>query len=566
MKLLFYHAVEPESYTNRVFLGVASLYLKTFIDIHDPDLAGTLHWMLPQQRRMTDDELIKLINEKKPDIFCTSHYIWNHKFLLDQLSRIKSRLDPNIKIIAGGPSVSVNIEQDFFEKYPFIDYAIYGAGEQAFYDILKSIQQNKKIIAFNTSNCAWYDTPRQTQITADYKYVPIPSISHYTHNEQMFREMVDKERADGYDVGIPYELTRGCPYSCTFCDWNSGLGNKVSRRRGTYKNEIDLFAELKVYHLFLSDANVGQYDEDIDVIAYFAEKNIKENCNFKLMGNFSKLKKQNNLKIFHLMANGKLIISGFNMSVQDIDKTVLDNIDRPDITWEEHIKIIDELNQAYPHYHTKTQLIQGLPGQTVASWKKTLATITRKKILPIVFMNELLPASPASLNKNYHDKFKFEYDSTSTRYSTRTVSPFFTGTFPVSCVSFSRDDMVEMTILTGIYTTLAVLKIALDEVNFDLDQIVESFYKTSNYQLIKENLSTNWSQGNFYYTCGFEGNKNFISACSPNEIAHDWLLNQSFMNLILKNTFDTSLKKKVFLSYKDKVINRLIIDILNDYS
>jgi hypothetical protein len=126
--------------------------------------------------------------------------------------------------------------------------------------------------------------------------------------------------------------------------------------------------------------------------------------------------------------------------------------------------------------------------------------------------------------------------------------------------------MVEMTILTGLYTTLAVLKIALDEGNFDLDRIVESFYKTSNYQLIKENLSTNWSQGNFYYTCGFEGNKNFISACSPSEIAHDWLLNQSFMNLILKNTFDTSLKKKIFLSYKDKVINRLIIDILNDYS
>ena len=110
-----------------------------------------------------------------------------------------------------------------------------------------------------------------------------------------------------------------------FCDWNSGLTNKTTRRKGTYEDEIDLFYDLGIKGIYLADANVGQYEEDIDMVAYLAKKNIEEGAEFRTDGNFSKLRKENNLKIYHLLARGNLITdnAGFIISVQDTNEDVL---------------------------------------------------------------------------------------------------------------------------------------------------------------------------------------------------------------------------------------------------
>jgi radical SAM superfamily enzyme YgiQ (UPF0313 family) len=190
MKLLFYHAIDSEPHTNSIFLGLASLYLKTFIDINDPELSSTLTWLLPQQRILPDQELIDLIEKNDVDILCTSHYIWNNHLLLNQIQNIKTKINKKIIIISGGPSVSVNVDKDFLKNNPNIDYAVYGAGEQAFYDVLKSVINKTKLISFNTSNIAWYDHTKEKQIVAEYKYVPIPSTSHYLHNANFLKDMV----------------------------------------------------------------------------------------------------------------------------------------------------------------------------------------------------------------------------------------------------------------------------------------------------------------------------------------------------------------------------------------
>ena len=156
--------------------------------------------------------------------------------------------------------------------------------------------------------------------------------------KELLQEIVQYEFDNNFDISLPYELTRGCPYSCTFCDWNGGLSTKVSRRKLTYQDEIDLFQELGIKNIFLADANVGQYDEDVDMVAYFAKKNIEENANFKVFGNLSKLRIENNKKIYNLLLESDLVdqTTGYELifSIQDIDEQVLKNIDRPDVGWE----------------------------------------------------------------------------------------------------------------------------------------------------------------------------------------------------------------------------------------
>lgn len=521
MKILFYH-YESKLFHHilyddtAVFIKSTSLYLKTYIEIKKPDIANRLEWCIPQQIKLTDDELVDLLEKEKPDLFCTTHYIWNYVNLLDQLKRIKHRVDPNMLFLAGGPSVDVNVNPEYFRKNDFIDYAFYGPGEKAFAEFIDCLINKKPFIKSEHTNMAWPDEDR-SPVVADYEYVPQLKTSPYLHNVKMLKGIVADMHDQGCNPIISYELTRGCPYSCTFCDWNSGFGNKTTRRKDSYKEEIDLFQSLGATGLFLSDANLGQYQEDVDMIEYFAEKNLKENAGFRLDYTVSKLKKDNNLKIFHTMGKANLC-TNFVISVQDSNERVLENIDRPDVGWDVHSKHIKELHSHYPQVPAIIQLIQGLPGQTVESWKQTLSEISKEdNSMPIMYVNEVLSASPAARSQEYKDKWNFEYS-----YSMRwdgSSDLFFRSPFAKSCVSFTPEDFVEMTMASLIYSAICKYKLNphFDYVRFDYDGVAETFFNSDPYKILKDNLLRNWLlHDNFYFTVEFDGTPSVkpITACS----------------------------------------------------
>jgi len=507
LKILFYHAGILE------WFYPAALQFKTYIELNYPDTAQHLDWCIPIQLQMTDQDLIAAIKNSGADVFCTSHYLWNHDFLNKQLTRITPEIKNQVKIISGGPSIDVNADPEFFDKYPYIDYAVFAAGEQAIADILTHLVFDKPMIAFNTSNCAWKHPITNKIVVAEYKFVKMMEISPLLHNEQFFSEMVEDFFKKCKHMQFPYTLTRGCPYSCTFCDWNSGFGNKVSRRKNTYQQEIDLFHKLRITNIYLADANVGQYEEDVQMVEYFAEKNIKENAGFHIGGNFSKLKKENNLKIFHAMGRGNLVNRTFNISVQDINPEILKNIDRPDVGWDVHVAMADELRQSYPHIIVKAQLINCLPGQTVSSWRETISQVVQNNIFPIVFLNEPLPASPAIYDPNYQERFQFEYvhsyrimRNESTRYSSL---------MPKKSRSFTQEDVVRMTIISSVYIALSAIKLSIIQYEleeFDIEKVADSIISTPNYSMLYNNLLRNWvDDNNFYYTVNFDGSDERIS-------------------------------------------------------
>jgi tRNA A37 methylthiotransferase MiaB len=507
LKILFYHAGSAGGQT--AWLYPAALQLKTYIDLFYQNVADQLEWLVPIQQEVSDAELIQHIERTDTDILCTSHYLWNHTFLTAQLSRVKNKLKHTIKVVAGGPSIDVNNNHNFFEQYPYIDYAVYGAGEQAFADIVDHLVNQKPMIAFNTSNCAWTNHNTKKTVVADYKFVKMIETSPFVHNKELFSAMVADAKKKNMKVWLPYTLTRGCPYSCTFCDWNSGLGNKVSRRKNTYQQEINLFQQLGVNNIYLSDANVGQYDEDVEMIEYFGQKNLQENAGFHVGGNFSKLKKDNNLKIFHIMSRTGLASKTLNFSIQDTNHEVLKNINRPDVGWDVHLSMANELQKTYPQKVIKGQLIYGLPGQTVASWRQTLEQVTQANILPVIFLNEPLPASPAIYDPEYQRKFKFEY-----LQSNRVLvndQKIYSSLIPKKSSSFDQSDLVHMNLLNAVYFALAVVNLALTEYNFkriNISTIVDDYVTTSNYQNLYNNLYHNWTvDNNFYYTINYSGNK-----------------------------------------------------------
>jgi tRNA A37 methylthiotransferase MiaB len=521
IKILLYHC----DYGTWIY--PTALQLKTYIDLLYPATAEKLEWLIPLQNEISDEELLQHIKQNKVDILCTSHYLWNHDQLTNQLCRIKNRLRDQT-VIAGGPSIDVNVNEKFFQQYPYIDYAVYGAGEQAFADIVNHLVFGSPLIAFNTSNCAWQNSNTGKTVVADYKFVKMLETSPFLHNETMFASMIQNSQHE--NQWLPYTLTRGCPYTCTFCDWNSGLGNKVSRRKNTYQQEIDLFQRVGVTKIYLADANVGQYDEDVDMIEYFAEKNIKENVGFHVGGNFSKLKKENNLKIFHTMAKGRLVQKTFNFSVQEINQEVMKNINRPDVGWDVHLAMIEELTTSYPHLIAKVQLIYGLPGQTLDGWQQTLQTVTEKNIMPMIFLNEPLPASPAMYDPEYQKQFQFEYV-----YSQRITWRKYFSYIPKKSNSFDQSDLVAMTVLTGVYWAMSIINLALIEnkvETLNIAEVVSDFLSSDYYKNLYNNLYENWTtENNFYFTKGIDQDSVEI----PDFTLNMYLINNSvFLKYLLK--------------------------------
>ena len=542
-KILMYHAGDG------YWLYPAVLHLKTYIDVVCPEICDQLDWLLPIQTTMTDDELVAHINECKPDVLCTSHYIWNHDKLINQLTNIKRKINKDIKIIAGGPSINVNLDPNFFKKYPAIDFAVYGPGEQAFADIIKSQIDRIPLKAFNTSNCGWMNPNTRQPIVAQYKFVKMISTSPLIANQELFSKMVTSLRCQGGDLIFPYMLTRGCPYACTFCDWNSGLGTKVSRRKNTYQQEIDLFQQLGIKKIFLADANLGQYDEDVDMIEYFAKKNLEENAGFRMGSNYSKLRKDVNLKIIDIMAKSNLIEHTLNLSIQDTNKQVLENINRPDVGWEEHLKIANKIQHDYPKLVVTAQLIYGLPGQTPDTWRQTLKQITENNIQPIPLLNEPLPASPAMYDPEYQKQFQFEY-VTSNRSTND--NNFFVSQLPKQCISFDQLELVSMTLLSSFYYVVTTLKICATkfvDIDMNIEAVVDSLLNSKYYKDWYQNLYDNWSaEQKFYFTKDFFGDSCVIPA--------DPLL--AGIKLINDDKFNAYLLKILPLGQSNKILKLLI--------
>jgi putative methyltransferase len=166
------------------------------------------------------------------------------------------------------------------------------------------------------------------------------------------------------------ETNRGCPYACTFCDWGSLTYNKVKKfNLERVYAELEWIGKRGLDFVSITDANFGIFPERDMLIA---DKLIETQ---KTYGNpkaytiaWAKNQKQEVVEIVRkLIYEGGSKI-GLNLSVQTMDDNVLDIIKRKNLEMnkiEEVFKMCEENN--IPLY---TELILGLPGETLESWKE----------------------------------------------------------------------------------------------------------------------------------------------------------------------------------------------------
>lgn len=143
------------------------------------------------------------------DVVAFSCYIWNITQTLE-VARIIKTLNPNTKILLGGPEVSY--EYHDLIALPEVDFIITGEGETPFKVFLDSFPNVEKVpnLVFEKEGKVKENLP-----------APMFDLINYTN----FNPYINDKPEDLYNKVCYVETSRGCPYKCEFC--LASLDNKI---------------------------------------------------------------------------------------------------------------------------------------------------------------------------------------------------------------------------------------------------------------------------------------------------------------------------------------------------
>ncbi len=170
-----------------------------------------------------DALLVDAIVARQPDVLGISLYTWNSERSLDITRRVKEQL-LDMCVVVGGPEVQR--DNTWVLGHAAVDIAVLGEGEQTFVELLGMLANNQlphasaKLASIN--GIAFRDdvgnlifTPDRVAL-ADLSVIPSPYLLDYLHVP-----------SDGM---LMVEVSRWCPYACSFCLYGRNMGTKLGSR------------------------------------------------------------------------------------------------------------------------------------------------------------------------------------------------------------------------------------------------------------------------------------------------------------------------------------------------
>jgi len=442
-------------------------YLQGYFRKNYPQYSERVKWAPSLLMKMTAEEIVAFLEKNQIDVLCASLYIWNVTGILDVLKDVKSLYGKPLKIVVGGPSCDA-AKDEWETKYSFIDHFVVGQGEKAWASLALDFLGVKELSEADTNIVHIFKKSDAVPIKKyEYEFVRGIHYSPYIECEDMIVEL--KEVYKDYKLTWTYETQRGCPYHCSFCDWNGGQSNKTQKRKEiNFIDEVDFLAKHGMYDLYLADANFGMWDVDVDIMKRMVEHK-KNGHNFNFVSfNMSKNINSNFKEIMKLMIEHDFNSVWIKLSVQDVHKNILDAIDRPG-NWEESkqfgFELYEEFGISKKLNKIFVELILGLPEQTVESYIATLDEVYGNGFVPRTYPFFLLRNAPATYDMEYRAKYGIKDDMV---YETLDMEPEgdtiqellsnpesnFVYQQIVSCNSFTERNLVEMTMLDQLYRVL----------------------------------------------------------------------------------------------------------------
>ena len=426
--------------------SIASLfaYIKSF-----PELDKNFQFEKTFIFRNKLDEYVDRI--KDPDILLCSCYVWNWE-VTKQLAKKVKATNPNCLIIFGGPQVP-NRTENFFEENPFVDIIVHGEGEIVLENILTAYIKDKDFSKINGIEMKDYRTPPNPRIK-DVNILPSPYLTN------LILDLVEQKTDIKYIAA--WETNRGCPYPCTFCDWGSLTNSKVTNwSEEQLLKEIDWFAQNHITYIDCCDANFGIFQErDYRIASKLKEVALKTGYPEKFRAAWAKFASEKIIPIAKQLQEGK-VLKAVSLALQSLDEETLEIVKRANIKFDNFSELTETFRKnKIPTY---TELIMGLPGETLESWKKGLEILASGSQVGSIYIYNCGVFVNAPMNEPTYMKF----------HNIKTIrSPIFLAHssihdrgipefeyITISSKSFSTDDLKEIYLFSWLFQTFHSLGI-----------------------------------------------------------------------------------------------------------
>ncbi|MGI5229619.1 KedN5 family methylcobalamin-dependent radical SAM C-methyltransferase [Actinoallomurus sp. CA-142502] len=339
----------------------------------------------------------EIFTDGAPDILACSVLGWNFR-TFGSLAETFKQLNPDGWVIFGGTHVTDQARRTF-SMFSDVDIIVNGEGELVFPDLLNRYLDGTSRHRLGTVNGISFRGLDGDIVTTlprdriqDLDVIPSPVLTGAL-------ELTDDNGAFRYDVAL-METNRGCPYKCAFCYWGGAIGQRVrafSRER--LRQELELYASLKVHTICLCDANFGLLPIDEEFVDDVIE--IRERTGYPraLESSWAKNKSKVFYRIVRKMKEAGLR-SSFTLALQTLNPEALRLMNRKNMKVNEWEDLVAWLNSE--NLECYAELIWGAPGETVESflegYDRLSSYVSRIAVYPIL----LLP------NTDYSEK-KEEY-------------------------------------------------------------------------------------------------------------------------------------------------------------
>jgi tRNA A37 methylthiotransferase MiaB len=342
------------SFAGACYLPYAISLLQAHFQLHSGN-ADAFSFLLPIYRRIPVDDALRHL--AGADIVAISVSSWNFRVSLE-IARRHKEIHPQALIMLGGPHIPGNAES-LLRAHPWVDLVCHGEGEIPFLRILDAWPKRQ-----------WGDIPSISYLE-EGRYVSRPEESRIAELDSVpspylagtFEPLLREDR--GHQWLALWETNRGCPFSCSYCDWGAATRSKLyCFGLERLREEIDWFAEHRIEFIFCCDANFGILPRDLDIVKAVADA--KKTSGFPQALSVQNTKNSDrSYEIQKALAEAGLS-KGVNLAMQSMHPETLALIGRRNIPPD----VFQDLQQRYnrDRIETFTDIIIGLPGETYASF------------------------------------------------------------------------------------------------------------------------------------------------------------------------------------------------------
>lgn len=357
--------------------NLAIRYLKEYVK--DIKLVDIMEFTINQSLELITAEIYKA----KPDLIGFSTYIWNIEETLEICQRLKM-VSPETKVLLGGPEVSFD-GKDILHKYPYIDFIIYGEGEETFREFITTgnLENVDGLMYRNINKEICVNPPRKLMENLDIIPSPYDNIGDEYKNKIVY-----------------YESSRGCPFNCEFCLSSTLKGVRyfsIERVKRDIENLIKGGASQVKFVDRTFNANKKYSMEIMDYIMNIDPEDI--NFHFEVTAHLI------DDDFIEYLKKPKPGLFQFEVGVQSTNVETIKAIGR--ITDFDKLKKVTTKIKTYGNIHQHLDLIAGLPFEDYDSFERSFNDVysIRPEKLQLGFL-KLLKGSGLRMDEK---KYGFKY-------------------------------------------------------------------------------------------------------------------------------------------------------------